>query len=100
MQSQPSLCAARRPTPWLVLLLALWTWLAAACSDNSPLAPVISVQTADTSVAAGTAAAVSVTASGSDIGYRRIDAAGRFPIPHQCHSKPGRHRGHRRASAS
>ncbi len=52
----------------LILLVTL-TWLG-ACSDSPPPAPVISLQPRDTSAIAGTAATVSVTASGPDIGYQ------------------------------
>lgn len=54
---------------WLLVLLSLLTWLA-ACSDSPPPAPVISVQPSDASAVAGTAATLSVTASGPDIAYQ------------------------------
>ena len=54
---------------WLLVLLSLLTWLA-ACSDSPPPEPVISVQPSDASAVAGTAATLSVTASGPDIGYQ------------------------------
>lgn len=54
---------------WLLVLLSLLTWLA-ACSDSPPPEPVISVQPSDASAVAGTAAVLSVTASGPDIGYQ------------------------------
>ena len=60
---------ARAQPGWLLVLMVVLNLLA-ACSDSPPLAPAISVQPADTSVTAGTAATLSVTASGADIGYR------------------------------
>ena len=54
---------------WLLVLLSLLTWLA-ACSDSPPPEPVISVQPSDASAVAGTAATLSVTASGPDVAYQ------------------------------
>ena len=57
------------PRRALALLLAVMTLLS-ACSDNPAQQPTISVQPTDTSAVAGTAATLSVTASGSDISYQ------------------------------
>lgn len=69
MQEQQCLAAARRHSLWLVLLLALVTWLAAGCGGSSSLTPVISAQPTDASVPAGSAATLSVSASGADVSY-------------------------------
>jgi hypothetical protein len=59
-----------RSTPWwLAWLLALVTLLA-GCSDSPPPTAQISVQPSDTSVVAGSAATLSVTASGPDLTYQ------------------------------
>ncbi len=72
MNSHP---AAQRSRPlWLslcsVLLSILMTALAACGGGDTAPAPTISVQPADTSTVAGSAATLSVTASGTDIGYQ------------------------------
>ena len=53
----------------LAWVLTLGAFLG-ACSDSPSPLPTISVQPADTSAVAGTAAMLSVTASGPDLGYR------------------------------
>lgn len=67
---------ARRPCPpwlsmwlWAMLLSALMMALG-ACGDGASPAPTISVQPGDTSAVAGSAATLSVTASGTDIAYQ------------------------------
>ena len=69
MTSHPAALPRTARPLWLLVLLSLLTWLA-ACSDSSPPEPVISVQPSDASAVAGTAATLSVTASGPDIGYQ------------------------------
>ncbi len=73
MNSHP---AAQRSCP---LVLSIWLWVAllsilmtalAACGDGAAPAPTISVQPSDTSTVAGSAATLSVTASGTDISYQ------------------------------
>lgn len=74
MNSHP---AAQRSHPlwlslwlWVVLLSILMTALAACGGGSAPPAPTISVQPGDTSTVAGSAATLSVTASGADISYQ------------------------------
>ena len=54
---------------WAVLLSTLMMTLG-ACGDGASPAPTISVQPGDTSAVAGSAATLSVTASGTDSGYQ------------------------------
>ena len=54
---------------WAVLLSTLMMALG-ACGDGASPAPTISVQPGDTSAVAGSAATLSVTASGTDISYQ------------------------------
>ena len=74
MNSHP---AAQRSRPlcssrwlWVVLLSILMTELAACGGGSTTPAPTISVQPGDTSSVAGSAATLSVTASGTDISYQ------------------------------
>lgn len=69
MQARGMGWAAQRPW-WLALLLAVFMALLSACSDSPAPAPVISVQPSDTSAVAGTAATLSITASGPDLSYQ------------------------------
>jgi hypothetical protein len=54
----------------LIGALVMFGLLAACGGGSAPTAPTIDVQPADTSVVAGTAAALSVRASGTDIAYQ------------------------------
>lgn len=73
MQAQSFERTARRPW-WLALLLALFLapFVAglSACIDSPTAAPTISLQPSDTSAVAGSAATLSITASGPDITYQ------------------------------
>ena len=69
MNTRPS---ARRSLPlWLGVLLSALLSALAACSDSPPPAPVINAQPTDTSATAGSAATLSVGASGPDLAYQR-----------------------------
>ena len=56
--------------PWWLVMAVLLRAVLGACSDSPSRAPVISVQPADTAAVAGTAATLSVDASGSDLGFQ------------------------------
>jgi hypothetical protein len=57
--------------PWrLIVALVLFGLLTACGGGSSPTAPTIDVQPVDTSVVAGTAAALSVRASGTNVTYQ------------------------------
>ena len=55
---------------WLWVLLSALLSALAACSDSPPPAPVINVQPTDTSATVGSAATLSVAASGPDLAYQ------------------------------
>ena len=68
MNATPS---ARRSLPlWLWVLLSALLSALAACSDNPPPNPTISVQPTDTAASVGSAATLSVSASGLDLRYQ------------------------------
>lgn len=73
MHSHPP--AQRSCPPWLsmwlwAVLLSILMMALGACGDGASPAPTISVQPGDTSTVAGSAATLSVTASGTDISYQ------------------------------